>query len=435
MAPSLPPVASSSLLDLVQLLPLLLSAVVLSACCIPCSLQLLCSPCFVATRRRSRPDYSKVPDSPQFTAQWLDGALRNSGLLPEGVNVSGLRHAEISITVDDGADDVINGGGLAGGRTVRIREIDYSGPASSTLPRSMIQKWCNDVDVVGGSVDHPDSLGERIVLDYVIGLRMAKDKAMVNEIHFYRDLAPGVVAATGLRLPTVYYSGIDGDADTNCCLYIWRRDSVFCRTTLLLEDLSVSGYQDCGHVVLGWRQQVPLPVCEVALAAMAKLHAWGWGGRQMPKSNWTALLCGCTWAQHNFVINKWCKNNHLQRYIDLWADHPQREWLGDVEVIAMLWDLRALVPQWFPRAKALSRTQTTIHGDFHRGNLFYDRTKFVKGVLRTNLRTSDIALIDWAMLGAGHCAWELVYFMMTTLDRTGNDVAGLLAEEDRLLAL
>lgn len=419
---------------LLQPLVLLAAIVLVVVACVPCALQLVCSSCFVANRRRARPDHSKVPSSPQFTVQWLDGALRQGGWLPKGVTVSGLRHTEISISVDEDADDVINGGGLAGGRTVRVREISYSGAAAPSLPRSMIQKWCNDVDVVGGSADHPNSLGERIVIDYIIGLRMAKDRAMVNEIRFYRDLAPAVAAATGLRLPAVYYSAIDGDAAANCCMYTWRRDSVYCRTTLLLEDLSATGYQDCGHVVLGWRQQVPLPVCEGALAAMARLHAWGWGGRQMPSSNWTALLVGCSWAQHRFVIGKWCKNNHLQRYIDLWADHPQRVWLGDAETIAMLWDLRASLHRWFAQAKALPRTQTTIHGDFHRGNLFYDRAKLTEET-GAAVSTRDIVLIDWAMLGTGHCAWELVYFMMSTLERPRDNPAELLAEEDRLLAL
>ena len=419
--------------------------VALLALCTPCALQLPCSCCLKASRRRARPDHVAVPRSPHFTVEWLNAALRRSGLLETGVSVSELMHSEVTISVEDdaAADDVINGGGLAGGRTVRIRDISYTGPATNHLPKSMIQKWCDDLDIVGGNDAHPDSLGERIVIDWVIGLRMAKDKAMVNEIVFYRDLASEVVAATGLRLPKVYYSGIDGDADTNSCLYTWRRDSVYCRTTMLLEDLSASGFEECGHVVLGWEQQVPLPVCEAALTALARLHAWGWGGRSMPKSNWTALLVGCAWAQHMLVLPKWGKNNHLQRYIDLYYDHPEREWLHSTDVQEMLFDLRASLHRWFPLAKALSRTQTTIHGDYHRGNLFYDPEHLPAdsdgGARRggaTSFSTNDIVVIDWAMLGSGHCAWELAYFMMTTVERSSSAPAEeVLAEEDRLLAL
>ena len=35
----------------------------------------------------------------------------------------------------------------------------------------------------------------------------AQDKAMVHEVRFYESLADELVAATGLRLPAVYYSG------------------------------------------------------------------------------------------------------------------------------------------------------------------------------------------------------------------------------------
>ena len=35
------------------------------------------------------------------------------------------------------------------------------------------------------------------------------------------------------------------------------------------------------------------------------------------------------------------------------------------------WDLRGSVHRWFPRAKRMPRSQTTLHGDWHKGNLFY----------------------------------------------------------------
>ena len=90
----------------------------------------------------------------------------------------------------------------------------------------MIAKWCSDVDVVGGSKDHPDSVFERVFIGWVLGLRHAMDQGMVREVNFYNNIAKGLVAATGLRLPVMYYTGVDGGADTGCCLYTWRRDSV-----------------------------------------------------------------------------------------------------------------------------------------------------------------------------------------------------------------
>ena len=39
--------------------------------------------------------------------------------------------------------------------------------------------------------------------------------------------------------------GTDGDADTACCCYTFRRDSVYCRTILLLEDLKAAGFAEC----------------------------------------------------------------------------------------------------------------------------------------------------------------------------------------------
>ena len=39
--------------------------------------------------------------------------------------------------------------------------------------------------------------------------------------------------------------GTDGDADTACCCYTFRRDSVYCRTILLLEDLKAAVFAEC----------------------------------------------------------------------------------------------------------------------------------------------------------------------------------------------
>jgi aminoglycoside phosphotransferase (APT) family kinase protein len=77
-------------------------------------------------------------------------------------------------------------------------------------------------------------------------------------------------------------------------------------------------------------------------------------------------------------------------------------------------DLRGSIKRWFPRAKRMSRDQTTLHGDFHRGNIFYHKpTLDATGALGV----ADLVAIDWAMFGRGHAAHELVYFFNTSVDR------------------
>eukprot|EP01043_Picozoa_sp_COSAG02_P054080 COSAG02_NODE_6068_length_3827_cov_1.089056_5_plen_105_part_00 len=62
----------------------------------------------------------------------------------------------------------------------------------------------------------------------------------------------------------------------------------------------------------------------------------------------------------------------------------------------------------------MSRDQTTLHGDFHRGNIFYHKpTLDATGTLGV----ADLVAIDWAMFGRGHVAHELVYFFNTSVDR------------------
>ena len=262
-------------------------------CCTPCTSQLICSRCFKAHRRRAKPDHEAVPQIPQFSADWLTKALRRGCPAADATGVpdaaaayraTDLQHGEVSVETEDGGE-VINGGGLAGGRTIRVSRIQYAAEAATegrvadagrdALPRSLIAKWCSDIDVVGGSTARPNSVYERVFLGWILGLRHAMDKAIVHEIRFYNEIARSLVPATGLRLPAVYYTGIDGSADTSCCLFTWRRDSVYCRTEILLEDLKVSGFEDCGHVVLSFKQALPLPVVEAAMLVLARAFSGG----------------------------------------------------------------------------------------------------------------------------------------------------------------
>jgi hypothetical protein len=317
--------------------------------CAPCASQLACSCCFQASRRRGKPDHEAVPEVPQFSAEWLTAALRRGcpAAMEKGVSraaalqrVASLQHGQIDVATEDGGE-VANGGGLAGGKTMRVSKITYTAEGTGSsggsgdgvpLPASMIAKWCSDIDVVGGSKDHPDSTYERVFLGWILGLRHAMDKAMILEIRFYNEIAAELVPATGLRLPVVYYTGVDGNADTSCCLYTWRRDSVYCRTEMLMEDLKVSGFEDCGHCILSWKQAIPLSVVETALLALARVHAWGWGGKGLPRTCWTPLMVGSSSAQYLGVVPFFGLTDKLQYFLDLYCDHPQRNFVLEPDI-------------------------------------------------------------------------------------------------------
>lgn len=65
-----------------------------------------------------------------------------------------------------------------------------------------------------------------------------------------------------------------------------------------MEDLKASGYEDCGHVVLSWKKAIPVAVVQASLLALARIHAWGWGGKGLDRTMWTPLMVGCSSAQY-----------------------------------------------------------------------------------------------------------------------------------------
>ena len=71
--------------------------------------------------------------------------------------------------------------------------------------------------------------------------------------------------------------------------------------------------------------------------------------------------------------------------------------------------------------------QTAIHGDFHRGNLF-----FRPGADGAD---GDCAVIDWSFYGTGHCCWELLYFFKVVWASRDDEGIMDLPEEQRLLRL
>ena len=188
------------------------------------------------------PDLEAVPESPEFSAAWLTAAFRRSGLLPPGVHVRELSVGEIKLEVEGDAD-ILNGGGLAGGRTVRVSGISYSG--GEGLPSSLIQKWCSSHDIV------PWDLGGRLWQYALFGGPGYIDRELV----VYRDVLPqlaqaGVRSPGGARpladalsrplahalfrratsLTALWYGGLDGGGRQSGLEYVLDRGSSYVRT-------------------------------------------------------------------------------------------------------------------------------------------------------------------------------------------------------------
>jgi hypothetical protein len=138
----------------------------------------------------------------------------------------------------------------------------------------------------------------------------------------------------------VYYSAADGAADTPDACWLWRpKSSVYLRTVLLLEDLSASGFESCGHASLDWETPLVGAVRDEAARTMARLHAWGWGGRGLEReSGLEGLLFGGHWATVPFVLKPVKKEHAMIDFIDTWSE--ARPYLQEPDMQAMLFDLQ-----------------------------------------------------------------------------------------------
>eukprot|EP01043_Picozoa_sp_COSAG02_P017213 COSAG02_NODE_776_length_17302_cov_17.765855_3_plen_453_part_00 len=267
------------------------------------------------------------------------------------------------------------------------------------------------------------------------GIRAITDKAIANELRFYHDIAPTL---TGVRTPVVYYSAADGAADTPDACWLWRpKSSVYLRTVLLLEDLSASGFESCGHACLDWETPLVGAVRDEAVRTMARLHAWGWGGRELQReTGLEGLTLGGHWATVSFGLKPVRKEQAMIDFIDTWSEvwpHLQepdmQAMLFDFQVSSVLHPYTAMASvappeagtkitenpcgcatwqanahRWIDRVGEKDKRQTVLHGDFHRGNLFAKQNAADGSV--------ECALFDWSFVGAGRCTWEMQYFLM-----------------------
>ena len=57
-----------------------------------------------------------------------------------------------------------------------------------------------------------------------------------------------------------------------------------------------------GHVILSWQRPMPPAVVETSLRALARVHAWGWGGRGLPPTHWTPLMVTTNATSVHFIF-------------------------------------------------------------------------------------------------------------------------------------
>lgn len=178
-----------------------------------------------------------------------------------------------------------------------------------------------------------------------------------REVLFYQQIADQIEMPT----PHCTYAGFDKEG--------W--------SVLLLEDLAPAR---CGHTIT----QENLPKAELAIRQLARFHAAWWEDPRLDEMDWLARLDGAQFEQ--LVKPRW--DPFLQR-----AGHK----LPDKEAVARLQRHLAYVADRIfgqpPR--------TLLHNDYQPNNLFFATLE--GGV--------PFAVIDWQLVGYGHGAHEIAYYL------------------------
>ena len=360
---------------------------------------------------RVRPDVAAVPPSERITAEWLTSALRSE--LPDGARVASLSVVDIAAKAEDGTE-LPNGGGLAGATVVRVAEIQYvdadGQPLATDLPTSLIHKWASSRELIQDLPMWPDRIISALMLNLnqYYGVR--------REVEAYSAIVAELAAAGTVRTPRCLYAAFDGpSSDTGlCCATCCPGRAVYGRSSLLFADLSGSGFTSTPvNCITYYYSQELATSC---IRTLARIHAWGWGKAEgHDESAWTALLAG-NWE---FGHKLFKYNKALDKYLAQWCPREHAADLRDVGVQEMLYDLKANQHRWWARAISMSRDQTVLHGDFHKGNLF------VRPEEDGPTEPEEVYVIDWAYVGAGHCAWEVAYFFLLSTDATPQEELAL----------
>lgn len=194
-----------------------------------------------------------------------------------------------------------------------------------------------------------------------------------------------------------------------CCATFCPGKSVYGRSSLIFEDLKQTGFT-VGHVtdVKDLAHETSLS----AIRVMARIHAWGWGkpatDDSYEESVWVSMCSGH--LKLGFKLFDYQKA--VDNYLTMWTPREHAADLRDSLVQEVMYDVKANQANWFERGKALPRNQTIMHGDFHKGNLFF------RDVAEGPTDPSEVIVLDWAFFGHGHCSWEINYLFLLSADKS-----------------
>ena len=193
-----------------------------------------------------------------------------------------------------------------------------------------------------------------------------------------------------------------------CCATCCPGSTVYGRSSLVFEDLSLTGFTTGSVVsVVDLAHETSLS----AIRVMARIHAWGWGKPQADDSYEESVWTGMCSGHLKLGFKLFDYQKALDRYLNLYLPRAHAADLRDPLVQETMYDLKANQANWFERGKALPRDQTVLHGDFHKGNLFF------RPVEEGPTDPSEVIVLDWAFYGKGHASWEINYFFLLSADK------------------
>lgn len=310
-----------------------------------------------------------------FTPAWLTASLRSSGTIG----------AEAS--VDSVEFQILGTGEGFMGELARLT-VGYAGGAG---PETMIAKI-------------PTQLAQNRALGKTLGI-------YEREVRVYADLVPDLPVPTPAVYAAIYEPNGDEAELTERAekaekLPIWalrlllRRQSTDADVppcALLLEDLAADA--EVGDQVAG----LSVSRIEAGLRGLARLHAATWNHAGVPDEHW--------------VLNRG-KTPKLGQAFYLNGRKQTRALLADrlsAHSLALLWDVKRSGVERIRRLYA-DAPLCLLHGDYRPDNLFFDDT----GEL--------VSMIDWQGANLGPAAFEVFYFLVSSLEVEDPDrlVDGLL---------
>lgn len=277
------------------------------------------------------PDFPRQPGA--LTAGWLTAALRASGAVSRA-RVTAFEVLPLSPEK-----------GITGTLTALAMTYDVAEPDA---PSRLVAKF---------SSDHPQL---RAVV-HSMGF-------FEREVRFYRELA----GTTPVRTPRCYFADFDPVEG-------W--------SLILLEDLTS---QRCGS----WAAGSSLAEVQVALSAIAAVHAGWWRSSTLPSKPWLGLAGLTSVPQMQQIM------------IDSWPGFLDRL---SVPVTTAIADAGELAGRYLTETSGYlleSSPSTLIHHDFDADNLIFSE---VDGRL-------SVTVIDWQLVTQGHAAVDVGWLVAGQCD-------------------